>query len=98
MVDALTEKSDEGRGVATICFGEVLSNLRSGDLRMGKPYQTNFDNSSINVGVEQTLGSETSQYQEEKRPTGIPLVAASETGGAQTQPLNSIANESSSCN
>ena len=90
MVDALTEKSDEGRGVATICFGEVLSNLRSGDLRMGKPCQINFDNSSINVGAEQTLGSETSQYQEEKITIVIPLVAASETGGAQTQPQNRI--------
>lgn len=34
------------------------------------------------------MGSETSQYQEEKRPIGIPLVAASETGKAQTQPQN----------
>ena len=87
MVDALTEKSDEGRGVATICFGEVLSNLRSGDLRMGKPCRVKLDNSSINVGAEHTLGSETSQYQEEKKPIGIPSVAASERGGAQTQPL-----------
>jgi hypothetical protein len=37
MVDALTLKSDEGRSVAAISFGEVPSNLRSGDLRMGKP-------------------------------------------------------------
>ena len=72
MVDALTEKSDEGRGVATICFGEVLSNLRSGDFRMGKPYQVNLDNSLVNARAELTLGSETSQYQEEKRPIGIP--------------------------
>ena len=36
----------------------------------------------------QTSGSETSQYREEKRPIGIPLVAASETGEAQTQPQN----------
>ena len=36
---------------------------------------------------ERTLGSETSQYQEEKRTIVIPLVAASETGSAQTQPL-----------
>ena len=87
MVDALTEEGDEGRGVAAICFGEVLSNLRSGDFRMGKPYQANPDNSSINVGAELTLGSETSQYQQEKKTIVIPLVAASETGGAQTQPL-----------
>gem|GEM_PF-2595894 len=57
---------------------------------MGKPYRTNFDNSLVNARAEQTLGSETSQYQEEKRPTGIPLVAASETGKAQTQPQNHI--------
>ena len=49
MVDALTEEGDEGRGVAAICFGEVPSNLRSGDLRMGQPCQVNPDNSLINV-------------------------------------------------
>jgi len=37
MVDALTSNSDEGRGVAAISFGEVLSNLWSRDFRMGKP-------------------------------------------------------------
>ena len=37
MADALTLEDDEGRGVAAISFGEVPSNLRSGDLRMGKP-------------------------------------------------------------
>ena len=86
MVDALTEEGDEGRGLAAIRFGELLYKLRSGDFRMGKPYQANPDNSLVNARVEQTLGSETSQYQEEKRPIGIPLVAASETGKAQTQP------------
>ena len=86
MVDALTLKGDEGRGIAAIRFGEVLSNLRSGDFRMGQPYMVNPYNFRRNSWKEQTLGSETSQYQEEKRPTGIPLVAASETGKAQTQP------------
>ena len=57
---------------------------------MGQPYQVNPDNFALNRCKEQTLGSETSQYQEEKRPTGIPLVAASETGKAQTQPQNRI--------
>ena len=38
MVDALTLEGDEGRGVAAISLGEVLSNLRSGDFRMGKPH------------------------------------------------------------
>ena len=48
MVDALTEEGDEGRGLAAIRFGEVLSNLRSGDFRMGQPYRVTLDNSSRN--------------------------------------------------
>ena len=87
MVDALTEEGDEGRGLAAIRFGEVLCNLRSGDFRMGQPYRVILDNTRVKRTGEQTLGSKTFQYQEEKRPTGIPLVAASETGEAQTQPL-----------
>ena len=89
-MDALTEEGDEGRGLAAISFGELPSKLRPGDFRMGQPYRMNFDNFPLNRWKEQTLGSKTFQYQEEKRPTGIPLVAASETGGAQTQPQNRI--------
>ena len=37
------------------------------------------------VGVERTWGTETSKYPQEKRKTFIPLVAASETGTAQTR-------------
>lgn len=37
MVDALALEGDEGRGVAAISFGEVCSNRRSEDFRMGKP-------------------------------------------------------------
>lgn len=37
MVDALTQHGDEGRGIAAKSLGEVLSNLRSGNVRMGKP-------------------------------------------------------------
>ena len=37
MVDALTLKGDEGRGMSAISFGEVTGNLWPGDLRMGKP-------------------------------------------------------------
>jgi hypothetical protein len=72
VVDALTEEGDEGRGLAAISFGELLCKLRSGDFRMGKPHRTNFDDSRGNARVELTLGSETSQYQVEKRPIGIP--------------------------
>ncbi len=35
--------------------------------------------------MRRTRGSETSQYLEEKKSNEIPLVAASEGGGAQTQ-------------
>ena len=91
MVDALTLKGDEGRGLAAIHFGEVPSNLRSEDFRMGQPYRVTLDNPDGNASWKQTLGSETSQYQEEKKTIVIPLVAASETGGAQTQPQNRFA-------
>ena len=53
---------------------------------MGQPYEATPHNFPFKRRREQTLGSETSQYQEEKRTIVIPLVAASETGGAQTQP------------
>ena len=54
---------------------------------MGQPYKVNPYNSMLKRHRELTLGSETSQYQEENKPIGIPLVAASEKGEAQTQPL-----------
>ena len=69
---------DEGRGVAAIRSGEVPSNLRSGDVRMRKLTGKKFPLLRRYVG-EQTVGSETSQYHEEKRPIGISLVAASES-------------------
>ncbi len=43
MVDALTQHGDEGRGVAAKSLGEVLSNLRSGNVRMGKPHRVSLD-------------------------------------------------------
>ena len=42
-------KGDEGRGVAAICFGEVPSNLRSGDFRMRKLFRKKFLKSGSNV-------------------------------------------------
>ena len=55
---------------------------------MGQPHRVNLDDSQLKRLREQTSGSKTFQYREEKRPIGIPLVAASETGKAQTQPQN----------
>ena len=54
---------------------------------MGQPHRATLDDLQLKRLQEQTSGSETSQYREEKRTIVIPLVAASETGGAQTQPL-----------
>ena len=39
---------------------------------------------------EGTGGIETSQYPEEEKATATPLVAASETGIAQTEPVSSL--------
>ncbi len=83
-MDALTKNGDEGRSVTAISFGEVCSNLRSGDFRMGKPISTNNRDTLTQVRV-RTLGSETSQYQEEKRTIVISRVAASEKEKAQTR-------------
>ena len=41
---------DEGRGVAAIRSGEVPSNLRSGDVRMGKPSRQKRRESCSNTG------------------------------------------------
>ena len=51
---------------------------------MGQPVSSNIGTSRLLAG-KLTLGSETSQYQEEKKPNSILLVAASEQGTAQTQ-------------
>ncbi len=55
---------------------------------MGQPQCVNHIDSTSKSVAEQTTGSETSQYREEKRTIVIPLVAASEKGGAQTQLQN----------
>ena len=70
-MDALPLKSDEGRGLAAISLGEVSSNLRSGDFRMGKPTSVNRSYGMFKH-AEHTQGSETSQYLEEKRTIVIP--------------------------
>ena len=53
---------------------------------MGKPHGVNLHDLTLKRCRGRTSGSETSQYREEKRTIVIPLVAASETGSAQTQP------------
>ena len=53
---------------------------------MGKPSAGNAAlRCAEKIGThEQTLGSETSQYQEEKKENSIPRVVASESGAGQT--------------
>ena len=60
---------------------------------MGQPTE---DRSSVRMAEsigrdETTQGSETSQYLEEKKSTEIPVVAASETGTAQTVTASAVA-------
>ena len=50
---------------------------------MGQPRELKTRDYSC-IGLEQTLGTETSQYRQEKKITMIPQVVASERGGAQT--------------
>ncbi len=50
---------------------------------MGKPYRVNLYN-FVRKNIKRTLGSGTSQYQEEEKQICISLVAASEKEGAQT--------------
>ena len=51
---------------------------------MGQPHRLKTDDQSL-VGLGQTVGTETSQYRQEKKITMIPQVVASERGGAQTR-------------
>ncbi len=72
-------RGDEGRRIAAISFGELLTKLRSGDFRMGKP---NHPNDGCPRKRELTGGTETSKYPEEEKSIEILLVAVSERGRA----------------
>ena len=50
---------------------------------MGQPHWLKTSDHSF-IGLEQTQGTETSKYLQEKKITMIPQVVASERGGAQT--------------
>ena len=50
---------------------------------MGQPLELKTHDHSC-IGLGQTVGTETSQYRQEKKITMIPQVVASERGGAQT--------------
>ncbi len=78
--------------MAAISHGELPTKLRSVDVRMGEPGTPEWVSlRSEHIGpVEGTGGIETSQYPEERKATATPLVAASETGRAQTVPVSSL--------
>ena len=68
--------------MAAISRGELPTEHRSADVRMGKPgTRHGVSPRPEHIGPEEgTGGTETSQYPEEKKATATPLVAASETG------------------
>src|SRR3954471_20857810 len=82
----LGAKSRRRTWAAAISPGEVLTNLRSRDFRMGKPTRGNARVPlSEYIGQEEaSWGTETSKYPEERKETSTPLVVASERGRAQT--------------
>ena len=70
--------------MAAISHGELPTELRSVDVRMGKPgtrHGVSLRPEYIGP-VEGTGGIETSEYPEEEKATATPLVAASEKGRA----------------
>ena len=79
MVDALAVGGDEGRGKLRKASGSrkqaLIRGFPNGETHTGKTCVR--PNESI-VGDERTLGSEPSQYQEEKKETSIAKVVASE--------------------
>ncbi len=66
----------------------VVRTRRSVDIRMGEPGTGNTVSSMDEHIVHErgTRRTETSKYPEEKKTKVIPIVAASEQGGAQTDP------------
>ena len=84
--ECLGARSRRRTRLAAISLGEPSNRLRSEDVRMGKPGWGNAQSlRSEYIGpAEATGGIETSQYPEEEKETSTPLVAASETGSAQT--------------
>ena len=86
-MDALASRADEGRGIAAKSSGKSLSRLRSGDLR---DRETDRDTSLGTAQAEETQGTETSHYLQEKKENSTPQVAASERGIAQTNAVSRL--------
>jgi len=85
MVDGLAWEAKKGVASCDKPRGGACS-LRSVDARMeSNPSGLPQGVPKSPVRGTQTLGKETSEYQEEEKPIEIPLVAASESGRAQTE-------------
>lgn len=80
MVDALAPTADEGRGHAAKCLGEVLATSDPRESEWGNPTWRQV--TDLQRQAEGTGGTETSNVPRGKEK--IPVVAASEPGGAQT--------------
>ncbi len=92
-MDALALDGDEGRGYLRKASERGKHPLTrgspNGETLPGKPGKRPAE--SIG-GYERTQGSEPSQYLEEEKAIAIPLVAASESGTAQTGRSSEISN------
>ncbi len=84
-MNALASRADEGRGKTAISPGELSSKLSRGFPNEATRPDKIGTPPAQHIGWEEdTRGSETSQYPEEKKKTFIPLVVANERGRAQT--------------
>ena len=85
-MDALAQRGDEGRCRLRKASGSRQAGFDPEVSEWGNP--AGVMSSYLlaeHIGLEKsTRGSEPSQYPEEKKATAIPLVAASESGPAQT--------------
>ncbi len=82
-MDALAVRGDERRGSLRKASGSRQTDIDPEISEWGNPTIIRWLPYTEYIGVkEQTRGTETSKYPEEKKSTEIPLVAASEWGPA----------------
>ena len=78
-------RAEEGRSMTAKSLGQPSSGLSRGYPNGETPFAKSEGLPTEHIGrVEVSGGTETSKYPEEKKSKEIPLVAASETGTAQT--------------
>ena len=86
MVDAWASRGDEGRGRLRYASGSCQASFDPGISESGNRASLGNQMASpadeFIIRMEQTQGTETSQYLEEKKSTETPSVAASEGGSS----------------